>query len=732
VNSEPATPPESRRGTLLHRLRERGVLRVAASYAVIAWLTLQIASVVFEPLGVPKWVLTALIVAAAAGFPLSIALAWFFEADEQGVRLDTAAEGVPRPTALGLRHYADAIVIGLLLIAVVVLLVRQSDLGKPKPTANPAIAVLPFENLSGDPEQQYFADGFAQDVLDRLGRVPGLTVIARSSSFSFKGKNVDARTIAERLGVTTLLAGSVSRGGNRLKLSAQLIDGASGRQLWSGSFDREMTGVFQVQEEIATAVIAAIVPAARDDTSDRPTVPTTQNLNAYDLYLLGRSAQESRFGGRMRDAVTYLEKALQADPNYAKAHAALSRALVLWTVYAYEPAPSDALQRAESAAYKALALDPQSSEAHAALGTVFRNAGHTARAGAEYQRALEINPNNAVALWDYIVLLTGDPATDKEAAPLLDRLDRLDPRSPIRWQSRVFQAAEGPDGDKAVPAEIDQAVAILADDVDGLRLAGLAARVTGYAPQAYRVSLTIAQAGDAQVALFMAIRTWMLVDDLDRAQRAAEKLQQIGDGDLAPVAGHFLHEIAGLKGDFATWSRLERHAVDSGADDPAHARVKAFWLAAQQRYPEAAQALAQGEPIPDDAIGGLGSNLIGNGQLLPAMLRIYRATGRGEEADAIVQKYLKELRQDPDAGLDLAALAANEGLKDEAVHALQGLFDRFPLVEFFHPQLPWFKSLEGHPGYDRLMAERSRRIEKDHAEMLQLESKATGSVLQLQ
>jgi hypothetical protein len=136
------------------RLRERGVVRVAASYAVIAWLALQIADVTLEPLGLPKWVMTALIIAAAVGFPIAVALAWFLEIGEQGIEVDRAAEGSARPSTRGLRHYADAIVIGVLLIAVAVLLVRQSDISKPKPTENPAIAVLPFENLSGDPEQE--------------------------------------------------------------------------------------------------------------------------------------------------------------------------------------------------------------------------------------------------------------------------------------------------------------------------------------------------------------------------------------------------------------------------------------------------------------------------------------------------------------------------------------------------------------------------------------------------
>jgi len=219
------------RASLWQQLRERGVLRVAFSYGVIAWLVLQIADVVLDPLGVPRWVMTALILAAAAGFPLAILLAWFLEVGASGVTVDTAPVGATRPAAQGWRHHADVVVIGALLVTVVVLAVRQSDLGKPKPPANPAIAVLPFENPGGDPAQEYFSDGLAEEMLDRLGRVPGLRVIARSSSFSFKGSGLDAREIAGKLDVTTLLEGSVRRDGRRLRLTARLIDGATGRQV---------------------------------------------------------------------------------------------------------------------------------------------------------------------------------------------------------------------------------------------------------------------------------------------------------------------------------------------------------------------------------------------------------------------------------------------------------------------------------------------------------------------
>ena len=296
---------------MLSRLRERGVLRVAASYAVIAWLLLQIADVTFEPLGVPRWVMITLITAAVLGFPVAIMLAWHFELGDRGLARDTAADAAARPVVHGLRRYADVAIIGVLLATVAALLVRQSDLAKPPPPDRPTIAVLPFANLSGDPEQEYFSDGLAQELLDRLGRVPGLAVIGRSSSFSFKGKALDARTIAGRLGATTILEGAVRRTGQQLRVSATLVDGDTGRTIWSQSYDRAMTDVFAVQEEVAAAVIEAIVPAARGNATNAVTPPPTRDTAAYDLYLLGRAAQEARTPDRMRESVAYFERAVQ-------------------------------------------------------------------------------------------------------------------------------------------------------------------------------------------------------------------------------------------------------------------------------------------------------------------------------------------------------------------------------------------------------------------------------------
>ena len=218
------------------------------------------------------------------------------------------------------------------------------DLGKPKPPENPAIAALPFVNLSGDPEQEYFSDGLAEEMLDRLGRVPGLKVIARSSSFGFKGRDVDVKDVAERLGVTTVLEGSVRRDGRRLKLNARLIDGSSGQQVWSGSFDREVSDIFAVQAELASAIVNAIVPAARGEVIDSATLPTT-DLKAYDLYLLARTQLAMRTPESIQKSVELMEQALALDPNFARAHAHLAASLLFKRAYDSNSAAEDALMR---------------------------------------------------------------------------------------------------------------------------------------------------------------------------------------------------------------------------------------------------------------------------------------------------------------------------------------------------------------------------------------------------
>jgi adenylate cyclase len=717
---------------LLSRLRERGVIRVAASYAVIAWLLLQIADVTFEPLGVPRWVMIALITAAVLGFPVAIALAWHFELGDRGLARDTAADAAARPVVHGLRRYADVAIIGVLLATVAALLVRQSDLAKPPPPDRPTIAVLPFVNLSGDPEQEYFSDGLAQELLDRLGRVPGLAVIGRSSSFSFKGKALDARTIAGRLGATTILEGAVRRTGQQLRVSATLVDGDTGLTIWSQSYDRAMTDVFAVQEEVAAAVIDAIVPAARGDATNTVSPAPTRDTAAYDLYLLGRAAQEARTVERLRESVGYFERAVRLDPEYAKAYAGLSRSLMFWQNMGAGSPPPDAQKRAEAAAYRALAIDPELSEGHAALGTALREPDR-ARAEESYKRALELNPNNVTALWDYGTSLTGT-GRDAEQHALTARVRKLDPLLAIAWVSVIGQLIS--DGKiEEFRAEYAQALAALADDPDGLNLVARAPRIYGWAPEAYRAAFAIEQAAKPDLALRAAVTPHMQIEDYSRARALAELARR---RDSAWTLGlQFSIALAGASSDWLAVDAIAGDIAALGRADPMNLGPIGLWLAVQERYAEAAAVYARIGPLPERALGGWGAALLGGSQGLPAVLRTYRATGRADEAQRLASQYLASLRGPPPEeldelhwhALDLAALAANEGYKDEAVAALRSAFERAHLVWFFDPQLPWFRSLEGHPGYAEVLAERQRRIDQARTEMRAIEAQFPDSVI---
>ena len=300
----------------LHRLRERGVIRVAVSYAVIAWLLLQIADVTFEPLGVPRWVMVSLIVTAILGFPVAVALAWFYEAGDSGVARDTAAEGVPRPVVHGVRRYADLAIIGVLLAAVAVLLVRQSDFG-PSGAKGMAIAVLPFANLGTAAEGDVLASGIAESVLHQLASLAELDVISRTSSFAFRGRATDAREIGRQLGARFLLEGSVQSDRRRMRVTTQLIDTETGADIWSMRFDRLPGDIFAVQDEIAMQVTQALELSLDARAKDRLTGQGTQNLQAYLAFLQGRSLLANNRVVDTKEAIGQFERAIKLDPKFA-------------------------------------------------------------------------------------------------------------------------------------------------------------------------------------------------------------------------------------------------------------------------------------------------------------------------------------------------------------------------------------------------------------------------------
>jgi len=263
----------------------------------------------------------------------------------------------------------------------------------------PSIAVLPFANLSADKENEYFSDGLAEDIIDALTQVPGLRVMARTSAFAFRGKEVDVREIGARLNVEHILEGSVRRAADRIRVTAQLVKTSDGYHLWSQRFDREMTDVFAIQDEISQAIVERLRVRLA---GDRPLVKRyTENLAAYDLclkarYHLLKLTQEGREAGRR-----YCEQAIALDPNYALAHVVLAESC-FWSAYWGSTDPREAFSRAKSAALEALRLDDTIADAHSALGTVL-GSGEFDWHGAEreFRRAQELSPSSAAFRYDY-------------------------------------------------------------------------------------------------------------------------------------------------------------------------------------------------------------------------------------------------------------------------------------------------------------------------------------------
>jgi TolB-like protein/Tfp pilus assembly protein PilF len=411
------------------RLTERGVVRVAASYAVIAWLLLQIADVTFEPLGVPRWIMVSLIVAAVVGFPVAVALAWFYEVGDRGVERDTAHAGTRRPIAHGWRRYADVVVISVLVATVAVLLVRQSRLGGDGADTR-TVAVLPFENLSRADDGEVLALGIAEAVLHQLANLEQLDVISRTSSFSFRDHTEDARAIGEKLGARYLLEGSVQSDRTRMRVTTQLIDSRTGSDVWSMRFDRPPGDVFAVQDEIAMQVARALELSLDADATDRLTGQGTQNLDAYLAYLQGRSLLANDRVIDMREAIAQFNRAIDLDPKFAAAYVSLSEAEIFVAEYDVTDDRDErfdrALEHGRELVDKALQIDPENGDAF------LQRAQLTAyddlqSAEADYRRGLELSPNSARGFAGLAAVVYADASRRDEALELLDKARKLDP-----------------------------------------------------------------------------------------------------------------------------------------------------------------------------------------------------------------------------------------------------------------------------------------------------------------
>jgi len=293
----------------------------------------------------------------------------------------------------------------------------------------PSIAVLPFQNMSGDPEQEYFADGMVEEIITALSRIRWLFVIARNSSFTYKGKNVDVKQVARELGVRYILEGSVRKAGGRVRITAQLIDASTGAHLWADRFDGSLEGVFELQDQVASGVVGSIEPRLRQSEIERANRKLTESLDAYDLYLRALALRDIHTDESVREAVSLLKRALAIDPNYAPAKALIGWHRVHQTSHGRSPVSDTDTAEAVALARQALEAgkdDPDTLWMAAATLTIF--AGELTVAAAAIDRALTLNPNSAHA-WmvrGVVSVNLGQPGPAIEACERAMRLSPLD------------------------------------------------------------------------------------------------------------------------------------------------------------------------------------------------------------------------------------------------------------------------------------------------------------------
>jgi TolB-like protein len=393
-------------------LKRRNVYKVAITYAVVAWLLIQAASILLPTFEAPNWVMKAFVVLLAFGFVISVMISWAFEATPEGLkRTKDVSPEMSLPSWSAWKF--TAFIISLALIAAGLLAfqflrpvgtsrrdVRQIEEGRPGgaslPISQKSIAVLPLLNESGDPKDEYFSDGLSEELIAALAQIKELKVIGRSSSFRFKDRKEETKTIGEKLGVATLLEGTVRKQGDRVRIVAELINAADGIELWTRTFDRELKDIFAVQEEIAAAVASSLKVTLLGLDERSPASPATKNTEAHNAYLLGHYYFQRRNLEDYRKAVASFDQAIGLDPDYALAYAERSEAFTL--IGDLSGQGKTTWPKAREDAEKAVAIAPALAEAHAALGWVrFFAEWKFAEGLSQVRRAKELSPANPTA-----------------------------------------------------------------------------------------------------------------------------------------------------------------------------------------------------------------------------------------------------------------------------------------------------------------------------------------------
>jgi len=467
--------------SFLNELKRRNVLRVGAAYVVGSWLLIQVAETIFPLFGYGDTPARLVVIVLAIAFIPSLVFSWVFEITPEGLRRDADVDrdhSITQVTgkkldriilvvlALALAYFAfDKFVLEPTRVAEIVEETAQQARSDAlvESYGEKSIAVLPFVNMSADPDQEYFSDGISEELLNLLAKIPELRVISRSSAFSFKGKEIDIPVVAEKLNVAHILEGSVRKSGNRVRITAQLIEARSDTHLWSETYDRQLDDIFAIQDEVATAISRALKLelAFVEEPAVRSRAIEMVGTAAYDTYLQGRFLAQGSTADEIDVGLTHLREATRLDPSFALAYAGIADAMIVKAFFSTSPS-AEIVGEARTAAQSAIALNPDLAEAYSALASI-RMFFDFDWSGSEdaFIKATSLGPTSSTAYYRYANLLTGLARFD-EAVRMAERAVEIDPIGIGALHALGFAKLIGGDFEGAVAA-FDNAIEVRPD-----------------------------------------------------------------------------------------------------------------------------------------------------------------------------------------------------------------------------------------------------------------------------
>ena len=516
-------PVAATRQGFFAELKRRRVIRVLVLYAVAGWIVIEVASVVLPALNLPQSAVTLVIVLVALGFPIALALAWAVDIGPGGLQLtQPLAHSGPGAPATAVPAAA--------LPAAAMPVQRDAE-------SRRTIAVLPFVNMSGEADNEYFSDGISEEILNLLTKLPQLKVSSRTSSFVFKGKDVNIPTVARELGVSNVLEGSVRRAGDQVRITAQLIETETDSHLWSETYDREMRDVFAIQDDIARSIVDALKVTLSPKERRALQNAATADARAYDFYLKGRKYFYAMNRRDFMHAIRMYEQAIELDPKYALAHAGMADAYSY--LYRYDNASAENAEKAERSSRMAVDLDPDSPEAQAACGTALLFNNKYQEAEKHFDMAILLNPNLYEPYYFYGRACMSAGNMEK-AARLFQSAAELNPAD-YQAPSFLSQAYEAMGRHELAARARTQAAAILdrhirmnPDDARALAFGAIGMVEQGDRTHAVeRIERALEASGDEPFMLYNAACVYAMLDDRPRALDLLERAVSLGWGDRA-------------------------------------------------------------------------------------------------------------------------------------------------------------------------------------------------------